>query len=250
MCNNMFTKPKHLYHFISRIEKIEQSLIPQDPIQNFLYYNFKFNKDGHYGGEYHELRMRRIEKVLEVLGTEHKGKRILDLGGGLGDTGAFFAELGAEVTLADGRLTNLNIAQLRFPKLICKHINAELPFGHLGKFDVIMCFAFLEVIKDIGNVVKCMKEMTDTIILETTVTDSDEIKNYEYAMPARNDSSIIGIGSKPSPAYIEMLFRDWNIDRYKENLDTDNDCYSWKPRNDGSSKRDNKHLRRFWVFTK
>lgn len=248
----MIKKLKNLYHFLSQIEDIKDLFIlEKTPLQSFLYEHYKHNRAGHWGKEYRELRMRRIHKVLEICGTDFNGKRILDLGGGLGDTGAFFSELGAEVTIADGRQENLNIAKLRFPKLITKKIDAESNFVHLGYFDIILCFAFFEVIRNIENVADCMKKITNTIFLETTITDSSQCSNFHYAMTGdKNDDALYEIGSFPTSSYIENMFRDWNIKIHKEELTTENDSFDWIEKSDNAHKRNGKFLRRFWEIKK
>ena len=46
-----------------------------------------------------------------------KNKNVLELGGGHGEIGAFFAELGANVLCLDGREQNVNFANLKHRKL-------------------------------------------------------------------------------------------------------------------------------------
>ena len=45
-----------------------------------------FFHEGHFHEHYDDWRMRRIRKVMEIYGSDFRGKRVLELGGGLGDT--------------------------------------------------------------------------------------------------------------------------------------------------------------------
>jgi 2-polyprenyl-3-methyl-5-hydroxy-6-metoxy-1,4-benzoquinol methylase len=46
-----------------------------------------------------------------------KGKKVLELGCGHGDIGAFFADLGADVLCLGGRIQNINFAKLKHRKV-------------------------------------------------------------------------------------------------------------------------------------
>ena len=227
------------------------------PIHLYIRQRFFYNTDGHYHNHYVEWRMRRITKVIDIFGIDFfQGKRILELGGGIGDIGAFFASIGAHVTSAEFRATNRNFAALRYrdiPNFQTVFFDGEQDFNHLaanGKFDVILVFGFIEVISNINSVMDCCMQMSDNVLLETMVCDSTnpDVLIYVDLSPEGIDNPSLGRSARPSPAYIEQHFmkNSWTYERhFTSDLNTPDHCYDWIHKNDMSSKDG---YRRFWHF--
>ena len=145
---------------------------PQSDCPTHLYIRqrFFYNTLGHFDPHYLEWRMRRITKVLDVFGIDFfPGKRILELGGGIGDIGAFFASIGAHVTSAEFRVTNRNFAALRYrnlPNFKTAFFDGEKEFTYFaaeGKFDMILVLGFIEVISNINSVMDCCMQISDNV---------------------------------------------------------------------------------------
>ena len=240
------------------------------PIDEYILNHFRTYYSGHFHAPtYAPYRMKRISKVLEIIPPEEfEGKRVLELGGGIGYIGAFFAELGAYVLSLEGRATNRNLAALRY-----KHLenfksvlhDLETDFTDFGKFDVVLIFAFLEVIDDIDHVLKCSMEMTDSIFVEARVCDSqDPHKIVKDEMTTKGSDRPInkGVSSCPSPAYIERVFQEngFSFTRYfTADLNTyspvqnesHTQVFDWQ--HIGTERLNNENganLRRFWHFHK
>ncbi|MAF95195.1 MAG: hypothetical protein CMM60_05530, partial [Rhodospirillaceae bacterium] len=127
--------------------------ISLSPADKHIFQNYMFKKKGLFGPHYVEWRMKRIDKILELFGFDYfDGKRILELGGGHGDIGAFFAELGAEVLCLEGKQTNADFAKLKHRKIKnfkCVQCNLEKDFEKFGRFDLIINFGLLYHIKNV-----------------------------------------------------------------------------------------------------
>lgn len=143
----------------------------------------------------------------------------------MGHVGGFFAALGADVTSLEGRINNINFANLcygskyRFKSIYC---DLEKDFSDLGRFDFIINFGLLEVIKNIDLVLSCCVKMSDDIFLETIVCDSLEAKVMQVTYdpsdidqdahdPSGIDNPMYGTSSYPSPLYIENFFKEKNF---------------------------------------
>ncbi|TSC72520.1 MAG: hypothetical protein G01um101470_330, partial [Parcubacteria group bacterium Gr01-1014_70] len=102
------------------------------PLDSFILDNFLVHQTGHFSRNYQEWRVKRIAKVLELHDIEwFKGKRILELGGGIG---AFFASLGAEVISAEYRTSNRNFVKIAYRNIPSFHsvfFDGEKDFLHL-----------------------------------------------------------------------------------------------------------------------
>lgn len=241
-----------------------KNMLELSPADQFIFSHHEYFTQGHYHKHYPEWRMRRINKILEIYGTDYfKGKRVLELGGGLGDIGAFFAELGAEVLSLEGRACNRNIANLRYRNLKnFKSVDCDLEsdFSDLGRFDLVINFGVIEIIQNIDNVLDCCMKLSDEIVLETMVCDSSNPDKIVFV-----DMDIETIdgplnekekGARPSPAYLENYFakNDFSVTRYfTPDLTTTylasdgkpHHVYDWTPKDDNSITK-----RRFWRFKK
>jgi len=227
------------------------------PIDRHLAHVALSNRDGLFHHSYHDWRTRRIEKLLELYGADYFiGRSILELGCGHAEIGAFFADLGANVLAVDGRAKNINYARLRHRnvgRLRLEVHDLETDFTSLGNFDLIINFGLLYHLRDVGTHLRRCFSLTDDLVLETVVCDSqdpdlvllrDENANAE-------EEALRGTGSRPSPFFIERLSAEngFSIERiFSGDLNSGKQfCYDWQHRNDGSP-NDDLVNRRFWRF--
>lgn len=240
----------------SLVEVADLQISEHSPIDSFILSNFRYRVDGHFNPHYKEWRIKRIRKILEIYDLDYfKGKRILEIGGGLGDIGAFFADIGGDVLSLEGRRINRNISNLRFRNIKnFKSIEGDLEadFEHLGRFDLIINFGTIEVVKNLDILMGCCAKLSDDILIETMVCDSTDPSKILFTelTSEGNDNPMSGVSARPSPAYIEKFHSDrgFTVQRYFDsNLNTDKHCYDWKHLND-----DNiiDSRRRFWRFQK
>ncbi|NQW23743.1 MAG: methyltransferase domain-containing protein [SAR202 cluster bacterium] len=226
-------------------------------VDAFIASNYAYFRSGHFHEHYSEWRMRRIRKILQIYEVEFfNGKTILEIGGGHGDIGAFFAELGADVLSLEARDENRTFANLKYRHLTnFKSLKRDVEddFADLGRFDLIINFGLLEVVSNIDNVMSCCAKLSDDIILETMVCDStDPTKTLFVDMDPRGiDNPLQGKSARPSPTYIENYFKNQNFSATRY-FDSDLNSsgghrYDWEHKNDDSVKVG---LRRFWRFTR
>ena len=244
---------------IDQIRRTSVPLVQLSPVDRFVAEHFMYLTHGHFDRSYDGWRMRRVRKLMEVYGIEFQGKRILELGAGLGDIGSIFADLGAEVVGLEGRAANCNLARLRFRGLKNYQViqfNLEDDFSRFGRFDLIINFALVEVIARFEQLLQCCMKMSDTIFLETIVCDStDPYKVLFFDMRGGdyNDWSLSGTNPRPSPAYIERLFIENGFDVHRH-FDSDlNTCfvsYDWTHPCSNINSTNAHTLRRYWSFTK
>lgn len=216
-------------------------------------------RNGLFHPSYEEWRIVRINKILEIFGIDYfKGKRVLELGAGHGDTGAFFAALGADVTCLDGRPQNINYAKLKhrsLPNIEFLQCDLDQDFSQVGRFDIIINFGLvyhLQKVKD--HLVRCF-QLADHVVLETVVCDSLDACAIVFCPEDShvNEQAIGGVGSRPSPPYVERVAEEqgFAVQRhFTPDLNVgDQFLYDWEHKNDGSLGPPWK-LRRFWHFHK
>lgn len=233
-------------------------LAAMSPVDRFVAITAMCDHKHHWHAHYIEWRMRRQAKLLELLGADLKGCRILELGGGTGDIGGFLADVGAEVLAIEGRQQNVAMARLRnrnVPTYRAETWDLEKDFRHFGRFDVIVNFGLIEVIEQFRDVIGWSTEMSDRIILETLVCDSENPRRVRYTQHDKigGDDPLRGTGCRLSPAFIEALHEahGFTVTRhFTSDLNAGPHCYDWAHQNDDRViDRERKlYLRRFWDF--
>lgn len=133
-----------------------------------------------------------------------EGKRVLDIGCGVGHLAQFFVQRGCEVVCVDGRAEN--IAQLRqlYPGITAYVADVETqPLSDFGNFDVVFCYGLLYHLENPIAALRNIASVRPSLfLLETMVCDShfpvlrldDETKAYSQALH--------GLGCRPSPTFI------------------------------------------------
>lgn len=234
---------------------IESPTAGMSTIDEHLFYIRAYNYHGHFHPHYKEWTMRRINKILELFGIDwFKGKKVLVLGDGVGYIGSFFAEMGAEVLSLEGRRTNVNIAKLRYRNLKnfkITEFNLDNDFTKFGKFDLIINMGLIEVMHDSTNLLKCCCEMSNNVIVETMVVDSNDINYFHKIARDVNmcDSELKDAAMTPTSIWIETFFKRKGFigERITKDLDCIQHTYTWKEKNDKSFIEGR---RRFWLFKK
>jgi SAM-dependent methyltransferase len=265
----LLKKIKRLYRGIVELSEISNvvhsidlqlSNIYLSPITRHVYLSAFFRKTGGLFEPYYEdWRIKRINKILELYGIDYfKNKNVLELGSGHGDIGAFFAELGANVLSLEGRIQNINYATLKHRKIEnfkCIQFDLENDFSNYGKFDLIINLGLLYHLKNVDGHLNCCFKMSDDILLETVVCDSTDPYKIFYCEENKkvDDHALNGIGSRPSPFYIERIAKENSFEAIRYFGDELNSgtqfCYDWEHKDDNRL-GDNFRLRRFWRLRK
>lgn len=239
----------------------------KSPIDNYIQDSYKFFiANGLYHTIYRNWRVTRIKKILKIFGTEwFKGKKVLELGSGLGEMGAFFAELGADVLCVEGRKENVDFANLKYRHLKsfkCVQRDLDESFSFPEKFDLVICFGLIEVIKNINSFIDSLTKISNRILVDTLICDSNDI-NYKITIKSKedlsnylgNDDNLNGNGIvKYTSQFIENCFanKGFSSERFDHSdLNTKAFIYDWKQENKENYKKFYfNNYRRFWLFTK
>ena len=82
---------------------------------------------------------RARQAHLASLGLDLRGKRVLEVGAGIGLHTPFFLERGCEVTVTDGRPENVAEIARRLPQVRTDVVDLEqdVSLARLGRFDII-----------------------------------------------------------------------------------------------------------------
>lgn len=234
------------------------SNIALSPVDQYVFFRGIYGGSELYEPFFEGWKIRRIDKILELYGIDFfKNKSVLELGCGHGDIGAFFSELGANVLGLDGRIQNVNLSNLKYRKVNnfkCLQFNLENDFTEFGKFDLIINFGLLYHLKNVTDHLNYCFRMSDDIILESAVCDSTDPHKIFFKDEDKTSDvdALEGIGSRPSPFYVERIAQENNFEAircFTPDLNYDDFLYDWDHKNDNSGV-ETITLRRCWRFKK
>ena len=108
--------------------------------------NILYESDPTFGGFYNEWRVKRVNKLVSLLGMDwFKDKKVLELGCAFGNIGFYLESLGANVTFSDGRQEVLNVVLKKDPLAKVILIDEDTDWELNDKFDLIIHFVYFGI---------------------------------------------------------------------------------------------------------
>jgi SAM-dependent methyltransferase len=157
---------------------------------------------------------RRLEH-LASLGLILEGRRVLELGAGIGDMTGFFLDRGCSVVSVEPRadcvaILSDNLKSYGFAGDAVTVIQADaynFPQRVVGRFDVVFAYGLLYHLNDPATAIHHMATACNgLLLLETCVSFGDTSELNKIAEPSENQSQAIeGVGCRPTRPYV------WNL---------------------------------------
>lgn len=213
-------------------------------------------RTGGFGGDYIPWTVSRINATLTKYDKEYfDGKTVLDVGAGWGGNGNEFSKFGSIVTVSDAREEHMRDAKERYPHLNCVVVDSESTEWDYTTdvFDVIVHWGLLYHLQNPEEHIKLLSNHCKELILETEVSDSDDVNLIEYRNEETDWDSgawgmaYSGVGCLPSYAWVERVLSENGFEW--ERLDNPSIAnaryhhYDWKRNNSGNWKSGQ---RAFW----
>jgi SAM-dependent methyltransferase len=162
------------------------------------------NLDGFLSEQYHRHNRRRQEH-LTSLGLNLAGRRVLEIGAGIGDHTDFFVDRGCVVTSTDGRPECVDALRKRFPalKIILFDANKPPP-ADLEPHDVVYAYGILYHLRDPAGALRTMAHLcVDMLLLETCVSRGNDSRLVVANEPIDDPTQALdGHGCRPTRRWV------------------------------------------------
>ncbi|HXA41743.1 MAG TPA: class I SAM-dependent methyltransferase [Candidatus Solibacter sp.] len=158
------------------------------------------------------LNLARLQH-LSSLNLELGGKRVLEVGAGIGLLTSFFLDLGCETLSTDARPENVAEIRRRFPNREVAVLDLEEPgdLQRFGSFDVVFCYGTLYHLAKPGAALKELARVCELILLETCVTPGAEEAVNLVPESAAVNQAFSRFGSRPTrPWVMQNLRENWS----------------------------------------
>jgi SAM-dependent methyltransferase len=143
---------------------------------------------------------------LEAMGLPLAGKRVLDVGCGVGHLADRLVRMGASVVCVDGRESNIASLHERYPHLEAHVGNVETePLSRFGRFAIVFSYGLLYHLENPLQSLRNMESVCDELLLLETI-----ICDHEMALVRMEDEStdvnqaMGGIAGRPTPHYVVL----------------------------------------------
>jgi len=113
---------------------------------------------------------------LGSLGLDLAGKRVLEVGAGIGELTWFWEDLGCEVISTEVRDLNVNYARLKYPHrtVLERDVTKKGSHRDLGMFDIVFCYGLLYHVPDPGFVIADLGELCTELFLVESMVDAND----------------------------------------------------------------------------
>jgi SAM-dependent methyltransferase len=190
---------------------------------------------------------------IRRLGLPFEGRRVLDVGAGIGHFSRLYSSMGASVVAIEGRPDNVAELRARYPE-VDAHIGdvQDTDLTRLGPFDAVHAFGLLyHLDSPVAALRRIERVCSHTLLLETMVCDAkapvmllaDETKSVNQALA--------GLGCRPSPSFVAMALNRIGFRYvYGAAVPPEHPDFQFEWRNDLSIRRDGHNLRCVFVASR
>jgi SAM-dependent methyltransferase len=191
--------------------------------------------------------------TLASLQLPLNGKKVLDVGCGVGHLAQFFVKEQCEVLSVDARKENIERLKVLYPHLKGQVFNLEKDsFSNLGVFDIVFAFGALYHLE---NPFRALRDLCgaceELLLIETMVSDHYLPLNLMSEETASFNQAIHNIGSRPTPSFVILALRAAGFTHvYTPRVPPDHPDFRFDWRNDLCDSRDGHLLRCMFIASR
>jgi FkbM family methyltransferase len=142
---------------------------------------------------------------LGGLGLDLQGKRVLEVGAGIGLLTGFFEQRGCDVLSTDGNPANVAEMLRRYPERRAGLLDLDqsCDLSALGEFDIVFCYGTLYHLRDPdGALARLAAICPGVILLETVVSRGAHAELHLAGEPPVANQALGGIGCRPTRPWV------------------------------------------------
>lgn len=141
------------------------------------------------------------------------GRRVLEVGAGVGRLTGFFLDRGCLVVATEARSDNVAELRRRLPSVDAREADVEESLEDLGRFDVVFCYGVLYHLESPLRALRNMAGVCDGLLLiETMVCDMRvPVLRLEDETTSVNQA-LRGLAHRPSPSYLALALNRVGFD--------------------------------------
>ena len=155
---------------------------------------------------YHYLRHnQRRQEHLATLGLPIHGKRVLEVGAGIGDHTSFFLDRGCSVIVTEPRSENLAVLRARYPELPVIQLDLDIASPARERdVDIVYCYGVLYHLSHPAEAIAYMASRTSgMLLLESCVAYGDEDALNPVGEAEDNPTqAVAGRGCRPTRRWV------------------------------------------------
>lgn len=210
-----------------------------------------------YSSHYHESELTRLMNLFAHADLrDWKGKRVLEVGAGLGRIGEVFRDLGFDVTSTDGRREFVERMKSKGRQSFVLDLD-KTGVDDVGDYELVIAFGVLYHLSEPERFLLSCGRKADVLLLESVVCDSGDAACFK-AQEAKGwrgqDQALEGVGCRPTPSWVENACKRAGFDVIR---DISNPIanwvigrFDWEVRGTGEWRRNGANLRKMWICEK
>lgn len=156
---------------------------------------------------------QRRQEHLATLGLPLDGRRVLEVGAGVGDHTSFLLDRGCSVMVTDGRAANVAALREQFGDRCVRHLDLDAPDASFSdSFEVVYCYGTLyHLLRPAEAISYLAARCTGMMLVETCVSPgTDEALNPVTELKRNPSQAVSGTGCRPT--------RPWVMNRLREHF--------------------------------
>lgn len=196
-----------------------------------------------------QARMANLEAMRLPLG----GKRVLDVGCGVGHLAASLVEMGGTVVCVDGRESNIVSLRARYPHLEAHVGNVETEsLARFGRFHVVFSYGLLYHLENPLQSLRNMESVCDEMLLLETIICDHQLPVVRVEDESTDvNQALGGIAGRPTPHYVVLALNRVGFPHvYAPVTPPEHEDFRFEWRNNLDCARDGHNLRCIFVASR
>ncbi|HMK23990.1 MAG TPA: class I SAM-dependent methyltransferase [Terriglobales bacterium] len=190
---------------------------------------------------------------LGSLGLPLAGKRVLDLGAGIGHLANRLRNMGCTVVCMDGRESNIAVMQQRYPDLEGHIADVEKDsLSPFGRFDVVFAYGLLYHLENPLLAIQNMASVCDELLLLETIICDHKLPIVRIEDESKDSNQALsGLACRPSPHYVVLALSRAGFEHvYAPAMPPQHEDFQFEWKNNLDSSRDGHNLRCIFVASR